>query len=54
FLNRAISFTSIPRVIKSTLAAHKPIEYPTLDEVIDAAGWASSYARSLAGGRAAR
>ncbi|MBI4218613.1 MAG: 1-deoxy-D-xylulose-5-phosphate reductoisomerase [Chloroflexi bacterium] len=54
FLGGAVNFTSIPRIIQSTLAAHKPVEDPNLDEVIEASEWASSYARSLARGRVAR
>ncbi|MBI2965312.1 MAG: 1-deoxy-D-xylulose-5-phosphate reductoisomerase [Chloroflexi bacterium] len=54
FLGRAIRFTSIPEVIKTTLAAHSPIESPSVDDAIGAARWARDFAMAFAAGRAPR
>ncbi|MBM3958897.1 MAG: 1-deoxy-D-xylulose-5-phosphate reductoisomerase [SAR202 cluster bacterium] len=54
FLDRAIRFTSIPEVIKTTLAAHRPIANPDLDDLIGAAEWARGHALALATGHAIR
>lgn len=47
FLDRAIPFTSIPEVIRTTIAAHRPIANPDLDDVIGAAEWARGHAMAL-------
>ncbi len=44
FLARRIGFMEIPRAVETSLAAHKPIKDPTLEEVLDADSWARSWA----------
>jgi len=44
FLDGRIRFTGIPRVIEATLGAHTPVADPGLDEIMEAAVWATDYA----------
>ncbi len=50
FLDRKISFTDVPCIIRDTLAAHDPGPADSVEAVLDADGWARRYARSLRGG----
>ena len=54
FLDRAIPFTSIPEVIKTTLAAHSPVETPSVEDSLRAAAWARDHAMSSRAGRLPR
>ena len=44
FLSQQISFGEIPKIVESTLAAHKSVQYPSLEDVLDADTWAREYA----------
>jgi 1-deoxy-D-xylulose-5-phosphate reductoisomerase len=44
FLSNQIGFHEIPKVIENTLAAHRPVEYPSLEDVLDADSWAREHA----------
>jgi 1-deoxy-D-xylulose-5-phosphate reductoisomerase len=46
FLKKEISFGSVPYVIEKTLAAHKVLTNPTLDEIVKADQWARETART--------
>ncbi len=50
FLNGRIGFTDIPAIIEKTLAAHKAITHPGIEEILEADSWARYKARQLAGG----
>jgi 1-deoxy-D-xylulose-5-phosphate reductoisomerase len=54
FLERKLPFTAIPEVIKTTLAAHTPVQSPTVDDSIRAATWARERAISSGVGRGRR
>ncbi|MBM3957160.1 MAG: hypothetical protein FJ313_03820, partial [Gemmatimonadetes bacterium] len=47
FLERRIRFTEIPNVIEATVRVHTPVADPGLDDIMDAAAWASDYAYGL-------
>jgi 1-deoxy-D-xylulose-5-phosphate reductoisomerase len=47
FLAAHIGFMDIPRAIEETLAAHRPIKDPILEEVLDADAWAREHAQDL-------
>jgi 1-deoxy-D-xylulose-5-phosphate reductoisomerase len=51
FLDGKLPFTAIPEVIKTTLAAHTPVQSPTVDDSIRAAAWARDRAISSGVGR---
>ena len=44
FLSRQIGFGDIPRVVESALAAHRSVQYPSLEDILDADAWAREYA----------
>lgn len=41
FLNGRIKFTDIPDVVAATMAEHTPVVSPSLEDVVDTAGWAT-------------
>ena len=44
FLSYQIGFQEIPRIVENALAAHKPVTYPSLEDVLDADAWAREFA----------
>ncbi len=40
FVNRKISFSQITETVRRTMAAHKTVPHPTLEQILDADGWA--------------
>ncbi|MBM2826146.1 MAG: 1-deoxy-D-xylulose 5-phosphate reductoisomerase [Dehalococcoidia bacterium] len=44
FVHQKIGFQDIPRVIQSVLERHRPVNNPTLDDLIDADKWAKDIA----------
>ena len=50
FLSQRIKFTDIARLVEQTLAEHKAIAHPTLEEIIAADTWAREKAGQLTGG----
>jgi 1-deoxy-D-xylulose-5-phosphate reductoisomerase len=49
FINRKIRFLQIAEVIERTMALHKPVPKPSLDEIIESDKWAGETAREIAG-----
>ena len=47
FLAGKIRFTDIARTIEKTMKQHKPAKQPSLDEVLEADGWAREQARKM-------
>ena len=47
FMDGNIKFTDIPRIIQETMDAHKIIEEPELDAILDSEKWAEEYANTL-------
>ena len=47
FLEDKIGFYDIPKYIKETLDAHKSIEEPTLEEILEVDRWTREYVKSL-------
>ena len=47
FMDKKIRFTDIPVIIQNTMDAHKLIDNPNLDEILDSEKWAEEYAKSL-------
>jgi 1-deoxy-D-xylulose-5-phosphate reductoisomerase len=47
FLERKISFTSIPRVVSKTMAAHEVLKTDSIDTVINASNWAKGKAAEI-------
>ena len=45
FLAHQIGFADIPKVVDAVLSAHDRVEYPSLEDVLDADKWARDYAR---------
>jgi 1-deoxy-D-xylulose-5-phosphate reductoisomerase len=50
FLSGRIKFTDIAKLVEPTLAGHKAISHPTLDEILAADEWAREEVKRLAGG----
>jgi 1-deoxy-D-xylulose-5-phosphate reductoisomerase len=50
FLSQRIKFTDIARLVERTLAEHKAIARPTLEEIMAADAWAREKARQLTSG----
>ncbi|MEE9284188.1 MAG: 1-deoxy-D-xylulose-5-phosphate reductoisomerase [Dehalococcoidia bacterium] len=44
FLSHQIGFGEIPKIVEGALAAHQTVEYPSLEDVLDADAWAREYA----------
>ncbi len=44
FLDRKIGFGDIPKIVESTLSAHESVQYPSLEDIIDADQWAREFA----------
>ncbi|MBM4405691.1 MAG: 1-deoxy-D-xylulose-5-phosphate reductoisomerase [Chloroflexi bacterium] len=44
FLSHQISFGEMPKIVEATLAAHKPIKYPSLEDILEVDTWARDYA----------
>lgn len=44
FLSYQIGFGEIPKIVESTLSAHKSVQYPSLEDVLDADAWAREFA----------
>ncbi len=44
FLAYQIGFGEIPRIVESTLSAHKSVSYPSLEDILDADSWAREFA----------
>lgn len=51
FLNKRISFVSIPRIIGKVLESHKNVQKPNLNDIQDADTWARSKAHNIIGGQ---
>ena len=47
FLEDKIGFYDIPKYIKETLDAHKSIEEPTLEEILEVDRWTREYVKNL-------
>jgi 1-deoxy-D-xylulose-5-phosphate reductoisomerase len=47
FMDKKVRFTDIPVIIQNTMDAHKLIDNPNLDEILDSEKWAEEYAKSL-------
>lgn len=45
FLAYQIGFADIPKVVDSVMSAHDCVEYPSMEDVLDADVWARDYAR---------
>ncbi|MEE8418501.1 MAG: 1-deoxy-D-xylulose-5-phosphate reductoisomerase, partial [Dehalococcoidales bacterium] len=50
FLNGDIGFTDIPLIIEKTLAEHKTIEHPGIEQILESDNWARNKVRQLSGG----
>ena len=44
FLSYQIGFGEIPKIVEGALAAHDSVEYPSLEDVLDADAWAREFA----------
>ena len=44
FLSYQIGFHELPQIVESTLAAHQPVEDPSLEDILGADAWARRYA----------
>jgi 1-deoxy-D-xylulose-5-phosphate reductoisomerase len=40
FVNRRINFPQISDAVRRTLAAHRVVEHPTLEQILEADAWA--------------
>jgi 1-deoxy-D-xylulose-5-phosphate reductoisomerase len=40
FVNRRINFPQITETVRRTMDAHRVVEHPTLEQILDADGWA--------------
>lgn len=49
FLARKIKFTDIPRLVERTLASHKSISHPTLEQILEADATARETLKSICG-----
>jgi len=49
FLSRRIKFTDIAHLVERTLEQHQIVFQPTLDEIIEADGWARQKVSQLTG-----
>jgi 1-deoxy-D-xylulose-5-phosphate reductoisomerase len=47
FLERALSFTEIPRAARAAMDLHAPVADPILEEILEADRWARALVRSL-------
>ena len=47
FLEGHIGFLDIPRLVEEALQKHQGIPHPTLEEVLEAEGWAQAFARHV-------
>ena len=45
FLSYQIGFSDIPKIVEAALANHDAVDYPSLEDVLDADAWAREYAR---------
>lgn len=48
FLSGKLPFDAIPRVVERVMGAHRPLHVVTVDDVLEADGWARSEARRMA------
>jgi 1-deoxy-D-xylulose-5-phosphate reductoisomerase len=46
FINRRLTFTQVPELVRRTMERHEPVSHPTLEQVLAADAWA----RHMAGG----
>ncbi len=44
FLSHQISFGEIPKLVEAALGAHKAVQYPSLEDILDADAWAREFA----------
>jgi 1-deoxy-D-xylulose-5-phosphate reductoisomerase len=44
FVNRELAFPGITETVRQTMDAHKVVEHPTLDEILEADSWARAEA----------
>ena len=44
FLDRKVGFGDIAKIVESTLSAHDPVQYPSLEDILDADRWAREFA----------
>jgi 1-deoxy-D-xylulose-5-phosphate reductoisomerase len=51
FLDKKITFTDIPEIIRTVMEAHSVIPAPDLDDIISADQWARETAETFCGGR---
>jgi len=47
FLEGHIGFLDIPRLVEEALQKHQDVPHPTLEEVLEAEGWAQAFARHV-------
>lgn len=47
FLNGSLAFDRIPRTIERVMAHHRPVQNPTLNQILDADRWARDEAKSV-------
>ena len=43
FLSYQVGFGEIPKLVDAALGAHKPVQYPSLEDVLDADAWAREF-----------
>jgi 1-deoxy-D-xylulose-5-phosphate reductoisomerase len=43
FLSHQISFAEIPKLVEAALGAHRAVQYPSLEDVLDADAWAREF-----------
>jgi 1-deoxy-D-xylulose-5-phosphate reductoisomerase len=46
FVNRKISFPQITETVRRTMDAHQTVSHPTLEQILEADGWARERAKS--------
>ena len=44
FLTHRVGFGDIPKIVEGTLAAHESVQYPSLEDILDADRWAREFA----------
>lgn len=47
FLNKKIGFTEIPKIINKTMEAHKQVEDPDIDQVLEIDKWARQFVKEV-------
>jgi 1-deoxy-D-xylulose-5-phosphate reductoisomerase len=47
FLNKKIQFVEIPKIIKKAINAHKKVDDPTIDQIIEIDNWAREFVKEV-------